>query len=156
MTTIARAAALLLLCPALLQAAPPKELDDSELSGVTARDGINFAAHIVINDPNLVGAVTDSRFSLGFHDGGQPRYIVLRNVRGTVDMFAVGIDVKPRPDGNGDYIAISLPSHLRYTNFGFESMSVQNDPNAAVTGNLGSLNINGTLQMQGEFRMWAH
>ena len=35
-------------------------------------------------------------------------------------------------------------------------MSVQNDPNAAVTGNLGSVNINGNLQMQGEFRMWAH
>jgi len=151
-----RLAALLLLVPALLQAAPPKPLDDSELSGVSARDGISFAAHVVVNDPTLVGAVTDSRLSLGFHDGGQPRYIVLRNVRGTVDMFAIGLDVKKRPDGDGDYIAITLPSQMRYTNFGFESMSVQNDANAAVTGNLGSVNINGSLQMQGEFRMWAH
>ncbi|KQZ39587.1 hypothetical protein [Duganella sp. Root1480D1] len=151
-----RLAALLLLLPAWLQAAPPQPLDDSELSGVSARDGINFAAHVVLNDPTLVGAVTDSRLSLGFHDGGQPRYIVLRNVRGTVDMFAIGLNVKNRPDGNGDYIAITLPSQMRYTNFGFESMSVQNDPNAAVTGNLGSVNINGNVQMQGEFRMWAH
>ncbi|WP_028100619.1 hypothetical protein [Pseudoduganella violaceinigra] len=151
-----RLASMLLLAPALLQAAPPTPLDDQELSGVNARDGISFAAHVVVNDPTLVGAVTDSRLSLGFHDGGQPRYIVLRNVRGTVDMFAVGLKVQARPDSSGDYIAVALPSQMRYTNFGFESMSVQNDPNAAVTGNLGSVNINGSLQMQGEFRMWAH
>lgn len=147
---------MLLLVPALLQAAPSKELNDSELSGVNARDGISFAAHVVVNDPTLVGAVTDSRLSLGFHDGGQPRYIVLRNVRGTVDMFAIGLNVQARPDGSGDYIAITLPSQMRYTNFGFESMSIQNDPSAAVTGNLGRVNIHGSLQMQGEFRMWAH
>ncbi|XLZ72720.1 hypothetical protein ABT364_12345 [Massilia sp. SR12] len=151
-----RLVATLLLSPALLQAAPPTALDDSELSSVTARDGISFAAHIVLNDPRLVGAVSDSRLSLGFHDGSQARYIVLRNVRGAVDMFAIGINVKPRPDGSGDYIAITLPAYTRYTNFGFESMSVQNDPNAAISGNLGSVNINGSLQMQGEFRMWAH
>lgn len=151
-----RLAAMLLLCPGLLQAAPPRALDDGELSGVNARDGISFASHVVVNDPSLVGAATDSRFSLGFHDGGEPRYLVLRNVRGTVDMFAIGINVKTRPDGGGDYIAITLPVHMRYANFGFESMSVQNDPNAAVSGNLGSVNINGSLQMQGEFRMWAH
>ncbi len=151
-----RLAAILLSVPALLQAAPSKPLDDNELSGVNARDGISFAAHISINDPTLVGAVTDSRLSLGFHDGAEPRYIVLRNVRGTVDMFAIGLNVQARPDGSGDYIAITLPSQVRYTNFGFESMSVQNDPNAAVTGNLGSVNINGSLQLQGQFRMWAH
>ena len=151
-----RLAALLLSVPALLQAAPSKPLDDDELSGVNARDGISFAAHISINDPTLVGAVTDSRLSLGFHDGATPRYIVLRNVRGTVDMFAIGLNVQSRTDGGGDYIAITLPSQVRYTNLGFESMSVQNDPGAAVTGNLGSVNINGNLQMQGEFRMWAH
>lgn len=151
-----RLAALLLLLPALLQAAPPKALEDSELAGVNARDGISFAAHIVVNDPTLVGAVADSRLSFGFHDGGEHRYVVLRNVRGTVDMFAIGLNVQARPDGNGEYIAITLPSQMRYTNFGFESMSVQNDPGAAITGNLGSVNINGSLQMQGELRMWAH
>ena len=83
----------MLLCPALLYAAPPRMLDDAELARVDARDGIGFAAHIVVNDPNLAGAVSDSRLSLGFHDGGTSRYIVLRNVRGTIDMFALGIDV---------------------------------------------------------------
>ena len=149
-------AALLLLCPALVLAAPPRALDDAELSGVSARDGISFAAHVVINDPTLVGAVTDSRLSMGFQDGGTPRYIVLRNVRGTIDMASIGIDVHARPDGNGDYIALTLPSQLHYTNLGFESMSVQNDPQAAVTGNLGSVNINGGLQMQGQLRLWSH
>lgn len=151
-----RLAALLMCVPALLHAAPSKPLSDDELSGVNARDGINFAAHISINDPTLVGAVTDSRLSLGFHDGAEPRYLVFRNVRGMVDMFSIGLSVKSRPDSNGDYIAITLPSQMRYTNFGFESMSVQNDPAAAVTGNLGSVNVNGNLQMQGEFRIWAH
>jgi hypothetical protein len=148
--------AAMLLCPALLHAAPLQTLDDAELARVNARDGIGFAAHIVVNDPNLAGAVSDSRLSLGFHDGGTPRYIVLRNVRGTIDLFALGIDVKARPDGSGDYIAIALPGHLRYANFGFESMSVQSDAQGAISGNLGSVNLNGTLQMQGELRVWAH
>ena len=53
-----------------------RALDDQELAQVTARDGISFAAHISLNDPTLVGAVSDSRLSLGFNGDGQNRYIV--------------------------------------------------------------------------------
>jgi hypothetical protein len=138
------------------QAGELRALDDQALSEVRGGDGISFAAHVVLNDPTLVGAVSDSRLSLGFRGGGQNRYIVFRNVRGTVDMFAVSLGVQTRTDGGGDYIAIGLPGYVRYTNFGFESLSVQNDPSAPVTGNLGSLNINGTVSLQGQVRFWGH
>ncbi len=146
----------LLMWMGCAQAGELRALDDQELSQVRGGDGISFAAHVVLNDPTLVGAVSDSRLSLGFSGGGQNRYIVFRNVRGTVDMFAVSLGVQTRADGGGDYIAIGLPGYVRYTNFGFESLSVQNDPTAPVTGNLGSLNINGTLSLQGQVRFWGH
>ncbi|MFC3374802.1 hypothetical protein ACFOLJ_02660 [Rugamonas sp. CCM 8940] len=135
---------------------PLRPLDDAELSQVSGGDGISFAAHVVLNDPTLVGAVSDSRLSLGFNGDGQTRYVVIKNVRGVVDMFAVSLGVKQRGDGGGDYIQIGLPGYVHYTNFGFESLSVQTDPNAAVSGNLGSLNINGTVSLQGQVRLWSH
>ncbi|QJD91886.1 hypothetical protein HH213_18385 [Duganella dendranthematis] len=146
----------LLMGMGVAQAGELRALDDQELSQVRGGDGISFAAHVVLNDPTLVGAVSDSRLSLGFSGGGQNRYIVFKNVRGTVDMFAVSLGVQTRTDGGGDYIAIGLPGYVRYTNFGFESLSVQNDPSAPVTGNLGSLNINGTVSLQGQVRFWGH
>ena len=144
------------LAAGMAQAEPLRALDDSELAQVAARDGISFAAHVSINDPSLIGAVTDSRLSLGWENDGQKRYVVIKNVRGTVDMFAVTLGVQSRSDGGGDYIAIGLPGYVRYTNFGFESLSVQSDPTAPVTGNLGSLNINGVVSLQGQVRLWTH
>ncbi|MRW85598.1 hypothetical protein GJ698_16060 [Pseudoduganella sp. FT26W] len=146
----------LLLWASVARAGELRALDDAELAKVIGGDGISFAAHVVLNDPTLVGAVSDSRLSLGFSGGGQNRYIVFKNVRGTVDMFTVNLGVQTRSDGGGDYIAIGLPGYVRYTNFGFESLSVQNDPSAPVTGNLGSININGTVSLQGQVRFWGH
>ncbi|HAT33171.1 MAG TPA: hypothetical protein DCW29_20685 [Janthinobacterium sp.] len=142
-------------CGQAAAGAPARALDDAELSQVSGRDGISFAAHVVLNDPALVGAVSDSRLSLGFQAGGQSSYIVVKNVRGTVDMFAVSIGVQKKPDGS-DYMAIGLPGYVRYSNFGFESLNVQSDPLAPVTGGLGSMNLNGTVSLQGQFRMWTH
>jgi len=65
-------------------------------------------------------------------------------------MFALTLDVLKKPDGSGDYVALGLPVYMKYTNYGFESLSVQTDPQAPATGNLGSFNINGTLSMQGQ------
>jgi hypothetical protein len=147
---------LLMLAAGVARGGTLQALDDKELAQVSGQDGISFAAHISLNDPTLVGAVADSRLSLGFNGDGQNRYIVFKNVRGMVDMFAVTLGVQNRSDGGGDYIAIGLPGYVRYTNFGFESLSVQTDPNAPVTGNLGSLNINGTVSLQGQVRLWGH
>ncbi|MBV8124087.1 MAG: hypothetical protein JO370_08385 [Paucibacter sp.] len=149
--------AILSACSCALAAAGPlRALDDGELAEVRGQDGISFAAHISINDPSLVGAVTDSRLSLGFNGDGTNRYVVIKNLRGTVDMFAVSLSAQSRSDGGGDYIAIGLPGYVRYTNFGFESLSVQTDPTAPITGNLGSMNLNGTVSLQGEVRIWNH
>lgn len=155
-----RASAFAFLLAAILSAsacaAPPlRPLDDGELASVVGGDGLNFAAHIVLNDPTLVGAVTDSRLSIGFNGNGQSSYIVLKNVRGTVDMFSVSLGTVQMPDGS-EAVAIGLPGYVKYTNFGFESLSVQSDPLAPVNNSMGSLNINGTLAIQGQVRMWAH
>jgi hypothetical protein len=150
------ALAILAACSCAAAMAQPRALDDEELEKVTGQDGISFAAHVSINDPTLVGAVTDSRLSLGFNGDGSNRYLVIKNLRGTVDMYAVSLGAHSRGDGNGDYIAIGLPGYVRYTNFGFESLSVQTDPTAPVTGNLGSMNLNGVVNLTGEVRIWTH
>jgi hypothetical protein len=95
------------------------------------------------------------RLSLGFGGDGPNRYVVIKNVRGVIDMFGVGLSVERKPDG-GDYVALTLPGYVKYTNFGFESLSVQNDPQAPVTSSMGSVNINGSMWMQGQLRIWAH
>lgn len=148
---------LALACAALrAHAAPLRALADEEMARVAGQDGVSFAAHIVINDPALVGAVSDSRLSLGFAGAdGNSRYLVLRNVRGTIDMSTVSIDVHSRPDG-GDYLALTLPNTVKFDRFGFESMSVQNDPLAPVTASMGSLDITGSVNMTGQLRLWAH
>ncbi len=133
----------------------PIPLEDSDLSQVSGADGVSIAMHFSLNDPTLPNPVTDSRLSMGFTVDGQTNYIVIKNLRGTIDMFAVNLSVKKNADGN-DYVAVGLPGTLKYTNFGYESLSVQSDPLAPVTQSLGRINVNGTLSMQGELRLWAH
>ncbi|MEC5163100.1 hypothetical protein ACFDR9_004248 [Janthinobacterium sp. CG_23.3] len=144
-----------LLCGGAAAGQGLRPLDDGELSAVRGGDGVAFAAHIVINDPTLVGAVSDSRLSLGFKGDGQSNYLVIKNLRGSVDMFAFSIGVNKKPDG-GDYVALGLPGYVKFSNFGFESLSVQSDPLAPVASSLGSLNIHGGMALQGQFRLWAH
>ena len=150
---------LLMLLPAWFCAAAGatglKPLDDEALGQVTARDGVSFAAHIVINDPELPGAVADSRLWLGFGGDGPYRYVVIRNLRGVVDIGGVHIGIEKKPDG-GEYVAVSMPSYVKFSSLGFESLSVQSDPLAPVTSSMGSVNVNGTMNMQGQLRVWAH
>ena len=131
-----------------------ESLDDETLANVSGRDGIAFAVSLRLNDPNNSSPVTDNRLVTGFNVGGQQQYLVVRNLRGSMDMFAVLIDVAQKPDG-GDYLAVTLPGYLRFGHFGFESMSAQTDPRGPITGNLGRLEIDGMLSMRGQVRMWA-
>lgn len=136
-------------------AQPLTVLDDAELSHVSGGDGVTFGVHLSLNDPSLPGAASDSRITMGFNVEGRNTYIVIRNPRGTIDMFGLKLDVEKKPDGS-DYLAIGLPPHVKYTNFGYESLSVQSDPAGPVTESLGRINMNGTVSMQGQLRMWAH
>lgn len=147
--------ALLALCIAVATAYAAAPLNDTQLEQISGGDGISFAMHLALNDPTLSAPSIDSRLSLGFNVNGQNNYLVIKNLHGTVDMFALGLDMQKKPDGT-DYLALTLPSYVRYGNFGFDSLSAQVDPSAPVTGSLGSFNLNGTLSMQGQFRMWAH
>lgn len=133
----------------------PLPLDDTELEQVSGGDGIGIAVHLVLNDPSIPG-MTENRRTWGFKDeNGESSYLVFHNMRGKIDMFALGIDVEKKPDGS-DYVALTYPTHLRFTNFGIESISAQTDPSAPVTGSIGGFNINGNLSMQGQMRFWAH
>lgn len=133
----------------------PVAMNDDELSDVVGGDGVSIAVKLSLNDPTLPNAVTDSRISYGFNVDGQTTYIVIRNPRGKIDMFGLTLDVEKKPDGS-EYVAIGMPAHVKYTNWGFESFSAQTDPTAPVTESLGRFNMNGTVNMQGQLRMWAH
>jgi len=130
-------------------------LDDNALSDVSGADGVNFAIHLSLNDQSVANPSTDSRISMGFNVGGRTTHIVMRNPRGVLDVFGLSVGVEKKPDGT-DYLAVGLPAHVKYTDFGFESLSVQADPAAPVTESLGRFTINGTVNMQGQLRMWAH
>lgn len=136
-------------------AQPPVALDDAELADVVGADGVSIAMRLSLNDRTLPNAVMDSRLTVGFNVDGRDTFVVIRNPRGKIDMFAVKLDVEKKPDGS-DYLAIGLPGHTKYTDWGFESISAQSNPAGPVTESLGRLNLNGTVNMQGQVRMWAH
>lgn len=146
-------AALSLSTAALAQG--PRPLDDDELGRVSGSDGVNIAMHLALNDPTLPDA-TKNRLTWGFKDGDQTTYMVVDNISGTIDMYALGVSVENKPDGSGSYVAVTLPMHMKFTNFGFESLSAETDPLGPITGNLGGININGSLSMQGQLRIWPH
>jgi hypothetical protein len=148
---------LLILSSYLLagQAHAQQPLDDEALSDVSGADGVSFAMHLSLNDPTLANPSTNSRISLGFNVDGRTTHIVVRNLRGELDVFGLSLGVEKKPDGT-DYLAIGLPAHVKYNDLGFESLSVQTDPAAAVTESLGRLTVNGTVNIQGQLRMWAH
>ncbi|NEX64012.1 hypothetical protein G3574_23260 [Noviherbaspirillum sp. 17J57-3] len=130
-------------------------LPDSELEGIAGGDGIGIAAHIALNDPTLNNPVTDSRIAIGHTVNGATNYIVIKNLRGNVDISGMLLQVQKKPDGSS-YLELTLPEHIRLGNVGFESLSVQSDPAAPVTGNLGRVSIDGTINLQGQLRVWAH
>jgi hypothetical protein len=132
-----------------------RPLADAELSKVSGADGVSFAMHLALNDPALPNPVADSRISMGFHVDGLTTHLVIKNLRGAIDLAGVALDVHKQPDGS-DYLALTLPSTVKYTNFGFESLSAQADPLAPVTDSLGRFTVNGTVSMQGQLRFWAH
>jgi hypothetical protein len=86
---------------------------------------------------------------------GRTTYIVVRNIGGVIQM--VGLNISPQTASDGtNYVALTLPAYARFTDTGFDSISVQADPRGAVSGNLGRVSLNGEMTMQGQLRLWAH
>jgi hypothetical protein len=151
MKTLA-ALAMLVLCGAAV--AGPKPLPDSELAQVRGADGISFAVDLNLNrqPDNSLG---DSRLIIGQKVDERMTYIVVRNIGGRIQMLGLNISPQTAADGT-NYVALTLPGYTRFTDTGFDSISVQADPHAAVSGNLGKISLNGEMTMQGQLRLWSH
>lgn len=151
-----RLTCLVLLCAfAQCALAGPVRLDEKELSSVSGRDGVSFAVRLELNTPNADGTTGDSRLWIGQQVDGRTTYTVVKNLSGVVQMVSLNISTHSAPDGMS-YVAFSLPGSTRFTDVGFESLSVQADPRAAVTESLGRFTLNGEVTMQGQLRLWAH
>jgi hypothetical protein len=134
--------------------AGPQALPDSELARVSGADGISFAVDLNLNrqPDNTTG---DSRLIIGQKVDGRMTYLVLRNIGGVIQM--VGLNISPQTAADGtNYVALTLPGYVRFTDTGFDSLSVQADPHGPVSGNLGRVSLNGEMTMQGQLRLWSH
>jgi hypothetical protein len=134
--------------------AGPQALPDSELARVSGADGISFAVDLNLNrQPD--NTTSDSRLIIGQKVDGRMTYLVLRNIGGVIQMVSLNISPQLAPDGT-NYVALTLPGYVRFTDTGFDSLSVQADPHGPVSGNLGRVSLNGEMTMQGQLRLWSH
>ncbi|HJV62543.1 MAG TPA: hypothetical protein VJ743_16475 [Albitalea sp.] len=140
------AAALAALCVARAGIAAPVSLSDEELAGVSGGDGISLAVHLEL-DANLVA---------GFTVGGTRTYAVMQGLGGVADLFSFTVDVRSRTDG-ADYVDISLPGFVGFTQFGFKALAAQSDPLAPIapSASYGQLQLNGNGAMTGHIYLWA-
>jgi len=143
-----------LLGQPLCALAQPRALDDEAMSEVCGRDGVGFAVHLEMNSGLLDGKALDSRLVSGYTVNGQTTYQVAYNVGGIIDLIALTINVRGRPDG-GDYIDLGLPGFVGVKNFGYRALGAQTDPSAAVSNSYGQLLLNGHAAMQGHLYLWA-
>lgn len=135
--------------------AAPTPLDDGELAAVRAGEGVSFALRLEMNTVAPGDTPGDSRLWIAQVVDGRTTYTVLKNVSGIIQMFALNISSQTAPDGM-PYLALTLPSYVKFTDVGFDSLSVQADPRAPVTDSLGKFTLNGALSMQGQLRLWSH
>jgi hypothetical protein len=161
MTMRALIAALLSCIPCAAALAGPQPLADSELAAVRGADGINLAIDLQLNQqPGNTGSTSDltiakSKLSIGQTVDGRTTYLVFDNVSGRIQMMSLGISANTADDGT-NYVALGLPSSVRFTNFGVDSVGVRTDPDAQTGSNLGRVTLNGDLSMQGQLRLWSH
>lgn len=141
-------------CMPLAVLAAPEPLDDQAMASVSGQDGIGFAVHLEMNSALLDGAVMNSRLLAGFTVDNVTTYAVALNVGGIIDMYAMTLNLRTRPDG-GDYIDMGLPFFVGVSQFGFRALGVQTDPTAPITRNYGQLLLDGHVAMRGHLYLWA-
>jgi hypothetical protein len=139
----------------MLAHAEPKPMDDADMAAVTGQDGIGFAVHLEMNSAVLDGAEMNSRLTAGFNVNGLTTYAIALNVGGIIDMYAMTLNLRTRPDG-GDYIDLGLPFFVGVSQFGYRALSAQTDPTGPITHNYGQLLLNGHVAMQGHLYLWAN
>lgn len=146
------------ICLAMLTCAGalagPQPLPDSELAQVRGADGINFAVDLRLNQSQN-GAPVGGNLAIGQTVEGRTTYLVMQNVSGRIQMATLGIGAETAADGT-NYVALSLPGSVRFTNVGVDAIGVQADVQAPVANSLGKVGVNGDISMQGQLRMWSH
>ena len=147
--------AFLLLWPLAVHSAPVR-LSDDELAAVDGRDGVGLAVHLELNSQLLQGTSSGARLTAGFNVNGTMTYAVVQDLAGVMDLVAVTLNVRKRPDG-GDYLDVGLPGFVGFKQFGFRALDAQTDLLAIVPsgGGYGSLLLNGTASMTGHVYLWA-
>lgn len=130
-------------------------LAEDELSEIQGQDGIGFAMHLEMNSAILTGADLNSRLSAGFEVNGLTTYAIALNVGGIIDMFAMTLNLRARPDGGGDYLDLRLPFFVGVDHFGFRALAAQTDAVAPLQNSYGQLLLNGHMSMTGHLYMWA-
>src|SRR3954465_1661863 len=144
------------LCAAASAKAAPVALNDEEMSKVTGQDGVSLAVHLELNSALLNGTPTDSRLTAGFNVDGVRTYAVVQNLAGVMDLIAVTLSIRSRPDGS-DYVDIGLPQFVGFKQFGFRALAAQTDPAAPIpaSASYGQILLNGTGTMTGHIYLWA-
>ena len=132
--------------------AEKKALDDEELRGVSGK-GISIAVNLQLNTRQIAGTAPPSNIAAGFNVNGTTTYAIVQNFGGGLQLFSITIDPSVKPDGAG-YLSIGMPAYVNAQDFGIHGIGVQTDPNAPITGSLGSLTLNGTASMTGTLNLW--
>ena len=147
---------LLPLCTPLVASAAPVPLSDDELAAVEGRDGVGLAVHLELNSQLLSGTSSGARLTAGFNVNGTTTYAVVQDLAGVMDLVAVTLNVRKRPDG-GDYLDVGLPGFVGFRQFGLRALGAQTDPLALVpaSASYGQLLLNGTASMTGHVYLWA-
>jgi len=143
-----------LVCFQTVAFAVPEPLNDQDMASVSGQDGISFAVHIEMNSSLLQGAQLNNRLIAGFTVDDVTTYAVALNVGGIIDMYAMTLNLRTRPDG-GDYIDMGLPFFVGVNQFGFRALGVQTDPTAPITRNYGQVLMDGHFAMRGHLYLWA-
>jgi len=151
------AAALTAAAACTCATAAPVALNDDEMSEVTGQDGVSLGVHLELNSALLNGAATDSRITAGFNVDGMKTYAVIQNLAGVMDLIAVTLAIRQRPDGGGNYVDIGLPGFVGFKEFGFRALAAQTDPAAPIapSASYGQILLNGTGSMTGHIYLWA-
>ncbi|MEJ6007316.1 hypothetical protein WG899_17335 [Paucibacter sp. AS339] len=126
-------------------------LSDEELGHVSGQAGIVLNAHLELN----TGAQSENRISLGFQLGGNTTYLLLHNLSGTLDLLGLTVQAVAGPAEVGDVIQLTLPSFVGFKDFGIKAIGVQTDPLAPIGPSLGQIQLNGSVQMQGQVLLWS-
>lgn len=135
--------------------AAPLPLSDADLADVHGA-GVAIAVHLAWNASLLNGQPLRPNLVAGFQQDSVSTYLALHGLGGVMDMQALTLDLRRRPNGAGDVLDIGLPQFAGFEQFGFRALAVQADPNgAAGAGNYGGLLLNGTLGMTGHVYLWA-